>query len=59
VKRRPLFVVAETVGFASERLHRRRRLGDEIMPEAEPAPIVPAPGRAIAPSRRKSTVADG
>ena len=53
VKRRPLFVVAETVGLPSERPRRRPRAGDEIMPDAERAPIVPAPGR-----RRKSTVAD-
>jgi polyisoprenyl-phosphate glycosyltransferase len=59
VKRRPLFVIAETVGFASERSPQGRRPGDEIIAEAERAPIVPAPGRAIAPSRRKSPVADG
>src|SRR5512132_1900426 len=59
VKRRPLFIVAETVGFASERSHQRRRLGDETMPQVERAPIVPAPGPSIAPSRRKSPVAEG
>ena len=54
VKRRPLFVVAETVGLATERPHERRSAGNEIIPKAEQAPIVPAPAR-----RRKSTVVDG
>jgi hypothetical protein len=36
VKRRPLFIVAETEGFEPERPH-RRRAGDEIMPEGERA----------------------
>jgi glycosyltransferase involved in cell wall biosynthesis len=38
VKRRPLFVVADTEGFEPERPH-RRRAGDEIIPEGERAPL--------------------